>query len=58
MKTALDRRLNEQFFAWVPYLWRDLLGAASMADEQAAIEAGTITATGFRYIGEAPFASA
>jgi len=58
MKTALDRRLSEQYFAWVPYLWRDLEGAASMADEQAAIGAGTIAAMGFRYVGEAPFASA
>ena len=58
MKTALDRRLGEQFFAWVPYLWRDLEGAASMADEQAAIDSGTITAMGFRYVGEAPSASA
>lgn len=58
MKTALDRRLGEQFFAWVPYLWRDLEGAASMVDEQAAIDSGTITALGFRYVGEAPSASA
>lgn len=57
MKAALDRRFREQFLAWVPYLWRDLEGAASMAAEQAAIDAGTIAATGFRYVGEAPFES-
>ena len=58
MKAALDRRFREQFLAWVPYLWRDLEGAASLADEQAAIDAGTIAAMGFRYVGEAPLESA
>ena len=53
MRAELDRRFQERAFAWVPYLWRDLEGAASMADEQAAIDSGTITATGFRYVGEA-----
>jgi succinylarginine dihydrolase len=57
MKAALDRRFREQFFAWVPYLWRDLEGAASLADEQAAIDAGVIAATGFRYVGEASLES-
>ena len=58
MKAALDRRFREQVLAWVPYLWRDLEGAASLADEQAAIDAGTIAAMGFRYVGEAPLESA
>jgi 2-polyprenyl-3-methyl-5-hydroxy-6-metoxy-1,4-benzoquinol methylase len=53
MKAALDRRFRERLVASVPYLWRDLEGAASLADEQAAIDAGTIAATGFRYVGEA-----
>jgi SAM-dependent methyltransferase len=57
MKAALDRRFREQFFAWVPYLWRDLEGAASLAGEQAAIDAGVIAATGFRYVGEASLES-
>jgi SAM-dependent methyltransferase len=57
MKAALDRRFRQQFFAWAPYLWRDLEGAASFADEQAAIDAGEISALGFRYVGEAPFES-
>jgi len=58
MEAALDRRFREQFLAWVPYLWRDLEGAASLGDEQAAIDAGTIAAMGFRYVGEAPLESA
>jgi SAM-dependent methyltransferase len=52
MRRELDERFLEQAFVWVPYLYRDLEGAASMADEQAAIDAGTIEATGFRYVGE------
>lgn len=57
MLGALDRRFQERFFAWVPYLFRDLEGGASEADEQAAVEAGTIEATGFRYVGAAPIGS-
>jgi SAM-dependent methyltransferase len=57
MKAALDRRFREQLFAWAPYLWRGLEGAASFADEQAAIDAGAIAALGFRYVGEAPLES-
>jgi SAM-dependent methyltransferase len=54
MRKALDRRFREQVFARVPYLWRDLEGAASFADEQAAIDRGEIAALGFRYVGAAP----
>jgi len=57
MKAALDHRFRQQYLAWVPYLWRDLEGAASFADEQAAIDAGIIAAMGFRYVGEAPLES-
>lgn len=53
MRGELDRRFQELAFGWVPYLYSDLEGAASMADEQAAIAAGTIEATGFRYVGQA-----
>jgi SAM-dependent methyltransferase len=53
MRGELDQRFQERAFGWVPYLYRDLEGAASRADEQAAIAAGTIEATGFRYVGEA-----
>jgi SAM-dependent methyltransferase len=54
MRAELDRHFHERVFAWVPYLYRDLEEAASMDAEQAAIEAGTIEATGFRYVGQAP----
>ena len=57
MKAALDRRFREQAFTWVPYLWRFFEGAVSFADEQAAIDAGVIAATGFRYVGEATLES-
>jgi SAM-dependent methyltransferase len=57
MKAALDRRFREQAFTWVPYLWRFFEGSVSFGDEQAAIDAGTIAATGFRYVGEATLES-
>lgn len=38
-------------FEWVPYLYPDLADGVSEADEGAAIEAGTINATGLRYVG-------
>jgi SAM-dependent methyltransferase len=52
MRAELDRRFRERFFSWVPYLYRDLEGICSEALEQALIDAGTIRATGFRYVGE------
>jgi SAM-dependent methyltransferase len=57
MKAALDRRFSEQLFTWVPYLWRFFQGVVSAADEQRAIDAGMISATGFRYVGEATLES-
>jgi SAM-dependent methyltransferase len=57
MKAALDPRFREQLFAMVPYLWRHLEGAASVANEEAAIDAGAISALGFRYVGEAALES-
>jgi SAM-dependent methyltransferase len=53
MQAALDRRFREAYSTWVPYLWRDLEGAASFADERAAVDTGEIAALGFRYVGEA-----
>jgi hypothetical protein len=47
----LGRRFVERLFEWVPYLYPDLDGATVEADESAAIEAGAINATGFRYVG-------
>ena len=49
----LGRRFDECLFEWVPYLYPDLDEGTSEADESAAIEAGTINATGFLYVGTA-----
>ena len=51
MRGELGRRFIERLFAWVPYLYPDLDDDTSEADENAAIEAGVINATGFRYVG-------
>jgi SAM-dependent methyltransferase len=51
MRGELQRRFVERRFEWVPYLYPDLADGVSEADERAAIEAGAIDATGFRYVG-------
>jgi SAM-dependent methyltransferase len=51
IRDELGRRFVERFFEWVPYLYSDLREDVSEADESAVIEAGTINATGFRYVG-------
>jgi ubiquinone/menaquinone biosynthesis C-methylase UbiE len=51
MLAELQRRFVGRQFAWVPYLYVDLDADTSEAEESAAIEAGTINATGFRYVG-------
>jgi SAM-dependent methyltransferase len=51
MRDELGRRFAERHFEWVPYLYPDLGGDVSEAEELAAIEAGAINATGFRYVG-------
>jgi SAM-dependent methyltransferase len=51
IRDELGRRFVERFFEWVPYLYSDLREYVSEADESAAIEAGTIHSTGFRYVG-------
>jgi SAM-dependent methyltransferase len=52
MRQELDRRFDERFFAWTPYLHGELGGAVSRQEERALIDTGTIQATGFRYVGE------
>jgi 2-polyprenyl-3-methyl-5-hydroxy-6-metoxy-1,4-benzoquinol methylase len=52
MREELDRRFTERFFAWMPYLYGELVGAATEAEERELIDAGAIQATGFRYVGE------
>jgi ubiquinone/menaquinone biosynthesis C-methylase UbiE len=54
MREELDRRFTEHFFTWTPYLHGELAGAVSEQEERALIDAGTIQATGFRYVGERP----
>ena len=47
----LGSRFVERFFEWVSYLYPELEEDTVEADESAAIEARTINATGFRYVG-------
>jgi SAM-dependent methyltransferase len=51
LRAELERRFVEDRFEWVPYLYPELDEATSEADERAAIDAGAINATGFRYVG-------
>jgi SAM-dependent methyltransferase len=51
MRGELGHRFVEHLFEWAPYLYSDLDDNTSEADERAAIAAGTINATGFRYVG-------
>jgi hypothetical protein len=51
MRGELGHRFVEHLFEWAPYLYSDLDDNTSEADESAAIVAGTINATGFRYVG-------
>jgi SAM-dependent methyltransferase len=51
VRAELERRFVERLFEWVPYLYPELGDGVSEADESAAIESGTINATGFRYVG-------
>jgi SAM-dependent methyltransferase len=51
VRAELERCFVERLFEWVPYLYPDLDEGVSEADENTAIESGTINATGFRYVG-------
>jgi hypothetical protein len=51
VRAELERYFVERHFEWVPYLFPDLDDGVSEAEESVAIEAGTINATGFRYVG-------
>ena len=53
IRTELDRRFGERFFAWTPYLYAEL-GDAIEPEERTLIEAGSIQATGFNYVVERP----
>ena len=51
VRAELERRFAEHLFEWVPYLYPELGEGVSEAEERAAIESGTISAAGFRYVG-------
>jgi SAM-dependent methyltransferase len=51
MRRELDRRFTERWFAWTPSLYLEL-GQALEGEELRLIEAGSIQATGFQYVGE------
>jgi ubiquinone/menaquinone biosynthesis C-methylase UbiE len=52
MRRELDRRFDERLCIWVPYLHDELDDVASEELERTLIEAGTIQATGVRWVGE------
>jgi SAM-dependent methyltransferase len=52
MRLELDRRFTERWFAWTPSLYLELRDALEQ-EERRLIEAGSIQATGFLYVGEA-----
>jgi SAM-dependent methyltransferase len=52
MRRELDRRFVERFFAWEPYLYRELEGVASETLERTLVETGAIQATGWLYVGD------
>ena len=51
MRQELDLRFTERWFAWTPSLYLEL-GEALEQEERRRIEAGSIQATGFHYVGE------
>jgi SAM-dependent methyltransferase len=53
MREELDRRFDERFMAWVPYLYRYEETDLTPVEEQILIEAGRIRPIGFRYVGAA-----
>jgi SAM-dependent methyltransferase len=51
LRSELDRRFEELYFAWRPYLYRYPKVDADEESEQALIDADEIRALGFRYVG-------
>jgi SAM-dependent methyltransferase len=51
MRGELDRHFTERWFAWTPSLYLEL-GEALEQEELRLIEAGSILATGFQYVGQ------
>jgi SAM-dependent methyltransferase len=50
IRAALERHFSERFIAWTPYLYRHRLHPALEPLERSLIAAGTIEATGVRYV--------
>jgi hypothetical protein len=48
---GLDARFERRLCVSGPYFFADLVAGTTEADEQAAIDAGQIQATGIRYAG-------
>ena len=53
MRSELDRRFEQRHFSWAPYLFRCLGGPVTRELERGLIDAGAISALGFRYAGVA-----
>jgi SAM-dependent methyltransferase len=51
LRSELDDRFAERFFAWTPHLYGEL-GADIESEERELIDQGAIHATGFLYVGE------
>jgi SAM-dependent methyltransferase len=52
MRAALDSHFRQREFAWTPYLYGEFGPAVTSEQEQRLIDAGTIAATGFSYVGD------
>ena len=52
MLAALAGHFTPLYFAWAPYLHGELAPAVTAEHEQSLIDAGTIQATGFNFVGE------
>jgi SAM-dependent methyltransferase len=52
MLAALESHFTQLYFAWAPYLHAELAPVVAAEQEQSLIDAGTIQATGFKFVGE------
>lgn len=52
VRSELDRRFRERFFAWVPYLYAYKLDDSLELLERRLIDEGRLEAAGWRYVGE------
>ena len=52
MLAALERHFAQLHFDWAPYLHGELAPAITAEQEQLLIDARTVQATGFHFVGE------